>query len=313
MVLAHLAGLRDAGWLAACVTVGQAFGGDLEAVSIHSGLLAARLVARADVAVVVQGPGNLGTGTRWGFSGVSSGEAVNAAGVLSGRPVAALRVSQADPRERHLGVSHHSLTALGRVALTPADVGRPCAARGLGRPGALAGGGPRATVRSASAGGGGRQRAARRARDLAGPVVDDGTRARRRRGRLPRCGRGRPACSDPARRAQPLPGSRAVQTLYTRSGPAVVAPSHAVRPLSEPVRPLRALGAAGPRVKSAHDGRGRRGAASAGVDEVHDEDQGLAGGDRAAGAAIAVRERAGMVAAAGHPLASPSIPGPSPR
>jgi len=117
-----VAGLRDAGWLAACVTVGQAFGGDLEAVSLHSGLLAARLVARADVAVVVQGPGNLGTGTRWGFSGVSVGEAVNAAAVLRGRPVAALRVSQADARERHLGVSHHSLTALGRVALTPADV-----------------------------------------------------------------------------------------------------------------------------------------------------------------------------------------------
>ena len=89
---------------------------------MHSGLLAARLVAGADVAVVAQGPGNLGTGTRWGFSGVSAGEAVNAAGVLRGRPVAALRVSAADARERHRGVSHHSLTALGRVALVPADV-----------------------------------------------------------------------------------------------------------------------------------------------------------------------------------------------
>ncbi len=89
---------------------------------MHAGLLAARLVAGADVAVVAQGPGNLGTGTRWGFSGVSAGEAVNAAGVLRGRPVAALRVSAADARERHRGVSHHSLTALGRVALVPADV-----------------------------------------------------------------------------------------------------------------------------------------------------------------------------------------------
>src|SRR5690606_15991148 len=63
-----------------------------------------------------------GTGTRWGFSGVAAGEAVNAAGTLIGRPVAALRVSGADARERHLGVSHHSLTAYGRVALVPADV-----------------------------------------------------------------------------------------------------------------------------------------------------------------------------------------------
>lgn len=117
--------LTEAGWLAASVTVGQAFGGDVEAVNLHSGLLAARLVLDADVAVVTQGPGNLGTGTRWGFSGVASGEAVNAVGVLGGRTVAALRVSEADPRERHRGVSHHSLTSLGRVATTPADIAVP--------------------------------------------------------------------------------------------------------------------------------------------------------------------------------------------
>ena len=114
--------LRQAGWLAAVVTVGQAFGGDLEAVTVHTGLLAARHVLDADLAVVSQGPGNLGTGTRWGFSGVAAGEAVNAAAVLGGRPVAALRVSDADPRERHRGVSHHSLTAYGRVALARAEV-----------------------------------------------------------------------------------------------------------------------------------------------------------------------------------------------
>ncbi len=116
------AALRAAGWLAATVTTGQAWGGELEAVTVHSGLLAARIAADADVAVLTQGPGNLGTGTRWGFSGVAAGEAVNAAGVLGGRPVAALRVSTADPRPRHRGVSHHSLTAYGRVALLPADV-----------------------------------------------------------------------------------------------------------------------------------------------------------------------------------------------
>jgi hypothetical protein len=47
---------------------------------------------------------------------------VNAAAVLSGRPVASLRVSEADARARHRGVSHHSLTAYGRVALARADV-----------------------------------------------------------------------------------------------------------------------------------------------------------------------------------------------
>ncbi|MBF8188170.1 DUF3866 family protein [Nonomuraea sp. K274] len=117
--------LREIGWLAGVVTAGQSFGGDVEVATTHTGLLAARHVLGADVAVVTQGPGNLGTGTRWGFSGVSAGEAVNAAGVLLGRPVAALRVSEGDRRERHYGVSHHSLTAYGRVALSPADVPVP--------------------------------------------------------------------------------------------------------------------------------------------------------------------------------------------
>lgn len=117
-----VAELRAAGWLTSCVTVGQAFGGDLEAVTVHMGLLAARLVVEADLVVVAQGPGNLGTGTRWGFSGVSAGEAINAAAALRGRPIASLRVSGADARPRHHGVSHHSLTAYGQVALASADV-----------------------------------------------------------------------------------------------------------------------------------------------------------------------------------------------
>jgi hypothetical protein len=108
--------------LVGTVTVGQAFGGDLEAVSLHSGLLAAVRVLGAEAVVVTQGPGNLGTGTTWGFSGVAAGEAVNAATAVGARPVAVLRLSEADPRPRHRGVSHHSTTAYGRVALTTADV-----------------------------------------------------------------------------------------------------------------------------------------------------------------------------------------------
>lgn len=114
--------LRAADDLAAVISTGQSFGGDLETVTVHTGLLAARAVVGADVAVVTQGPGNLGTGTRWGFSGVAAGEAVNATAALGGRPVASLRISDADPRERHRGISHHSLTAYGRVAMAAADV-----------------------------------------------------------------------------------------------------------------------------------------------------------------------------------------------
>src|SRR5258708_23616847 len=93
-----IAGLRAADWLAATITTGQSFGGDLEAVTVHSGLLTARHAVGADVAIVAQGPGNLGTGTKWGYSGVAAGEAVNAAPALDGPPLASLRLSFADPR-----------------------------------------------------------------------------------------------------------------------------------------------------------------------------------------------------------------------
>ncbi len=117
-----VAGLREEGWLAATITVGQAFGGDHEAVTTHTGLLASRHVVRADVVVVAQGPGNVGTGTRWGYSGVACADALHAADVLGGHGIASLRVSGADLRERHQGVSHHSRTAYGRALLTPADL-----------------------------------------------------------------------------------------------------------------------------------------------------------------------------------------------
>ena len=117
-----VAALRRVGWLAGTVTSGQAWGGDVEAVSVHNALLAARHVLGADLVVLAQGPGNLGTDTPWGFSGVACGDAVNAVAVLGGRAIACLRVSQADARERHRGISHHSMTAYGRVALTAADI-----------------------------------------------------------------------------------------------------------------------------------------------------------------------------------------------
>ena len=119
------ADLRASGLLDSVVTCGQAFGGDLEAVNLFTGLLAARLAARADVIVVGDGPGNTGTNSAWGASDIESAMSLNAAAILEGRPVAALRVSFADTRERHRGVSHHSITALSRVTLRPVHVAVP--------------------------------------------------------------------------------------------------------------------------------------------------------------------------------------------
>lgn len=117
--------LRDAGLLDGFITCGQAFGGELEAVTIWSALLSAKEVLNADVIIVADGPGTLGTETKWGASALASGNTLNATEALGGRPVAALRVSFADPRERHHGVSHHSLTILGDVCLAQANVAVP--------------------------------------------------------------------------------------------------------------------------------------------------------------------------------------------
>lgn len=124
--LSHLVPrLRDAGILDGFVTSGQAFGGELEAATVWSGLLAAKEIMNADVIVMADGPGALGTDTTWGASPLTSGHSLNAAGTLGGRPVAVLRVSFADERERHHGVSHHSITVLADVCLVEANVAVP--------------------------------------------------------------------------------------------------------------------------------------------------------------------------------------------
>lgn len=106
-----VAQLRDAGLLDVTVTAGQAFGGDLEAVNLRSALDVA-VSAGADALVVGTGPGVVGTGTRHGFSGLEVAAVVDAAAAAAGRPVVALRWSDADARDRHRGLSHHSATAL---------------------------------------------------------------------------------------------------------------------------------------------------------------------------------------------------------
>lgn len=117
--------LREKGLVDATITCGHAFGGDWECINIYTALLAAKAVARADVIIVAMGPGIVGTGSPLGFTGVEQGEIINAVNILGGRPVAIPRISFADPRERHRGLSHHTVTALGKIALTPCTVVLP--------------------------------------------------------------------------------------------------------------------------------------------------------------------------------------------
>jgi hypothetical protein len=121
----HAAYLRRAGWIDATVTYGHAYGGDLETMNKFTALIAARHVAQADIAIVAMGPGIAGTGTELGHTGVETGEIANAAARLGGTPILMPRLSFADPRERHRGISHHTLSVLRTVVCTPLELVLP--------------------------------------------------------------------------------------------------------------------------------------------------------------------------------------------
>lgn len=107
-----VAELIDRGLLVGTVTAGHAFGGDLEAVSLPAALPLARSVLGAEVVVVAMGPGVVGTGTRLGHTGTEVATILDVTAALGGSPICCLRVSSGEARHRHLGVSHHSVTAL---------------------------------------------------------------------------------------------------------------------------------------------------------------------------------------------------------
>lgn len=111
--------VQDAKLIDVTCTAGHAFGGDLEAVNVFSGLVALRHAAETDIVVAAMGPGIIGTGTRLGFTGMEQGQVLDAVTALGGHSIACLRISFADDRDRHRGVSHHSLTALSVAAREP--------------------------------------------------------------------------------------------------------------------------------------------------------------------------------------------------
>ena len=106
-----LRALKERGLIEACVAVGACVDGDVAAVSIASALAWAAHEGFA-AAVCSIGPGIVGTGTALGHGGVAASDAANSATALSGRPILAVRVSEADARERHRGISHHSRSVL---------------------------------------------------------------------------------------------------------------------------------------------------------------------------------------------------------
>jgi Protein of unknown function (DUF3866) len=116
--------LRERRYLRTTVAVGPCLGGEVECVSPASALLTCAL-ARMDAVVCAIGPGVVGTGSRFGHGALAAASALVTAAALGGRPILAPRVSSADERERHRGVSHHTLAVLqlagGKVAVAWPD------------------------------------------------------------------------------------------------------------------------------------------------------------------------------------------------
>ncbi|AHM56514.1 hypothetical protein EAL2_c12190 [Peptoclostridium acidaminophilum DSM 3953] len=104
--------LKNKGLIDHTITCGNAFGGDFESVNVYSAMIFAKQVLRADIIFVCMGPGIAGTGTKYGFTGIEQAYILDAAVKLGGTSIAVPRVSFADKRERHRGISHHTVTVL---------------------------------------------------------------------------------------------------------------------------------------------------------------------------------------------------------
>lgn len=113
------------GIIAGTITYGNAFGGDLECINVYTALIAASKIIKADAAIVCMGPGIAGTDTTYGFSGIEESMIIDAVNKLQGKAIAIPRISFADKRERHYGLSHHSRTTLGSLCYTRAAIAVP--------------------------------------------------------------------------------------------------------------------------------------------------------------------------------------------
>lgn len=113
------------GYLDSTITYGNAFGGEFEAVNIFTALGIAEKVAEADLIVVGIGPGIVGTSTKYGFSGVENVFIEKAVRILKGKPIIVPRISFADKRKRHFGISHHTITLLTELITDPVELAFP--------------------------------------------------------------------------------------------------------------------------------------------------------------------------------------------
>ncbi len=103
--------LKARGLLDVACAVAPCLDADAQFVTVAAALGWAKAQGH-DAVVCSVGPGIVGTGSRWGHGALALAEVAHVAAALGGRPVLAVRTSEADQRERHRGVSHHAEAVL---------------------------------------------------------------------------------------------------------------------------------------------------------------------------------------------------------
>jgi Protein of unknown function (DUF3866) len=120
--------LRERGLLAGHLTAGAAFGGEGEAITTAGALHHGLDTLGWDAAVCGPGPGIVGSSSPLGHGGLSALDGAHAALALGCEALLVARMSSADPRARHRGISHHTLTVLD-LLLAPVTVALPAGMR----------------------------------------------------------------------------------------------------------------------------------------------------------------------------------------
>ncbi len=120
--------LRERGLLAGHLTAGAAFGGEGEAITTAGALDHGLRVLGWDAAVCGPGPGIVGSGSALGHGGMVALDSAHVALALACPTLLVARMSSGDERERHRGISHHTLTVLD-LLLEPVTVALPAGLR----------------------------------------------------------------------------------------------------------------------------------------------------------------------------------------
>jgi Protein of unknown function (DUF3866) len=120
--------LRERGLLAGHLTAGAAFGGEREAITTAGALHHGLRTLGWDAAVCGPGPGIVGSSSPLGHGGMCALDSAHAALSLGAPTLLVARMSSGDQRERHRGISHHTLTVLD-LLLEPVTVALPAGMR----------------------------------------------------------------------------------------------------------------------------------------------------------------------------------------